>query len=179
MIILEGTDAVGKTSVINNLKEYDIKDRDKNICSLIDFNISLKDRAKRLKEYLDSFLSNEITGENFTGRVISMLSKHSACVGKINVESIINVYGNDNVINNDKSELERRINLRDVIDEYDRYTYLYNILYLETYIYMEQHNLLNNKLYMVDCTGLNVEEETEAVKKMIDYAKYNSTHGNS
>ena len=28
MIILEGTDAVGKTSVINNLKEYDIKDRE-------------------------------------------------------------------------------------------------------------------------------------------------------
>ena len=144
MIILEGTDAVGKTSVINNLKEYDIKDRDKNICSLIDFNISLIDRAKRLKEYL-----------SFINDIVIFL------------------------INNDKSELERRISLRDVIDEYDRYTYLYNILYLETYIYMEQNNLLNNKLYMVDCTGLNVEEETQAVKKMIDYAKYNSTHGNS
>ena len=52
MIILEGTDAVGKTSVINNLKEYDFKDRDKNICSLIDFKISLIDRVNKLNEYL-------------------------------------------------------------------------------------------------------------------------------
>ena len=51
-------------------------------------NDYVSNEKSRLKEYLDSFLSNEITGENFTGRVISMLSKHSACVGKINVESI-------------------------------------------------------------------------------------------
>ena len=54
MIILEGTDAVGKTSVINNLKEFNFKDRDINISSLMNFDITLKDRANRLNDYLKS-----------------------------------------------------------------------------------------------------------------------------
>jgi GTPase SAR1 family protein len=144
MIILEGTDAVGKTSVINNLKEYDFKDRDKNICSLIDFKISLIDRVNKLNEYLK----------------------------RINDMVIF-------LINNDKSELERRIYLRDIIDEYDKYTYLYNLLYLETYTYMEQNGLLEDKLYMVDCTGLNIDEESEAVKRVIENAKYSRAYGSS
>ena len=97
MIALEGTDAVGKTSVINNLKNYQLLDRDKNICRLFDFDISLIDRVNKLKEYL-----------------------------KNNKNYIIFL------INNDKEELERRVNLRKTIDEYDKYTYLYNLLYLET-----------------------------------------------
>ena len=101
MIALEGTDAVGKTSVINNLKNYQLLDRDKNICRLFDFDISLIDRVNKLKEYL-----------------------------KNNKNYIIFL------INNDKEELERRVNLRKTIDEYDKYTYLYNLLYLETYLYM-------------------------------------------
>ena len=132
MFILEGTDAVGKTTVINNLKEYEIKDRDKNICKLIDFDISLIDRVNKLKNYL-----------NDTKDYIIFL------------------------INNDKIELERRVNLRKVIDEYDKYTYLYNLLYLETYLYMEQNNLLNDKLYMIDCTNLNIEEQTNKVRNLI------------
>ena len=40
MIILEGTDAVGKSSVIKNLEGYQLLDRDKNICKLFDFNVS-------------------------------------------------------------------------------------------------------------------------------------------
>ncbi len=133
MIILEGTDAVGKTSVINNLSNYKLLDRDKNICKLFDFNISLVDRANKLKSYLDS-----------------------------NKNYIIFL------INNDKDELERRIQLRETIDEYDKYAYLYNLLYLETYLYMKQNNMLSNKLFMVDCTGLSIEEEIKRVKKMID-----------
>ena len=133
MIVLEGTDAVGKSTVINNLKDYEIKDRDKNVCKLIDFNISLIDRVNKLNKYL-----------NKTKDKIIFL------------------------INNDKNELERRVNLRKIKDEYDKYTYLYNLLYLETYLYMEQNNLLNNKLYMIDCTNLNIEEQTKKIKYLID-----------
>ena len=133
MIILEGTDAVGKTSVINNLSNYKLLDRDKNICRLFDFNVSLVDRANKLKKYLDS-------NENY---VIFL-------------------------VNNDKDELERRIQLRETVDEFDKYAYLYNLLYLETYLYMKQNNMLSNKLFMVDCTGLSIEDEIKRVKKMID-----------
>lgn len=132
MIILEGTDAVGKTSVIKALSEYNLLDRDKNICRLFDFDISLIDRANKLKNYLD----------NNNNYVIFL-------------------------INNDRCELERRISLRETIDEYDKYTYLYNLLYLETYLYMEQKNMLGDKLFMVDCTGLSLEEETNKVKEKV------------
>lgn len=133
MIILEGTDAVGKASVINNLTDYKLLDRDKKICSLFDFNVSLVDRVNKLKEYLQS-------NKNY---VIFL-------------------------VNNDKDELERRIQLRKVVDEYDKYAYLYNLLYLETYLYMKQKNLLDDKLFMVDCTGLSLEEETKKVKEIVD-----------
>ena len=131
MIVLEGTDAVGKTSVINNLMEYQLLDRDKNICKLFEFDISLIDRVKKIKEYI-----------KYNNYIIFL-------------------------VNNDKEELERRIKLRNTIDEYDKYIYLYNLLYLETFLYMEKNNLLNNKLFMVNCTGLSIEEQTEKVKKIV------------
>jgi hypothetical protein len=133
MIILEGTDAVGKTGVIDNLLGYDLLDRDKNISKLFVFDISLIDRVNKLVNYL----------KNTDNQVIFL-------------------------INNDKDELERRVSLREIQDEYDKYTYLYNLLYLETYLYMEKNNLLNNKLYMVDCTDLDILEQTSKVKKLID-----------
>lgn len=136
MIILEGTDGVGKTSVINNLVDYDLLDRDKNICKLIDFNISLIERVNKLKIYF----------EQSNNYVIFL-------------------------INNDKEELEKRIGSRKELDEFDKYCYLYNLLYLETYLYMEQNNLLYNKLFMVDCTRLSILEETERVKQLIDKIK--------
>ena len=136
MIALEGTDAVGKTSVINNLKDYQLFDRDIIICKLFDFNISLIDRVNQLKEYLNN-----------------------------NKNYIIFL------INNDKEELERRVKLRKTIDEYDKYTYLYNLLYLETYLYMEMNNLLYGKLFMVDCTNLSLEEQTNKVKEILDKIK--------
>ena len=133
MVILEGTDAVGKTSVIKLLKEYKLKDRDKNICKLFDFNISLLERVIKLKKYLD----------NNNNYVIIL-------------------------INNDRNELEKRVSLRENIDDYDRYTYLYNLLYLETFIYMEENNMLNGKLFMIDCTNISLEEETAKVKEIVD-----------
>lgn len=133
MIILEGTDAVGKTSIIKNLPDYQLLDRDKNICKLFVFDISLLKRVELLLEYL-----------------------------KTNDNKIILL------INNDQEELERRVNLRKTHDEFDKYTYLYNLLYLETYLFMEKNNLLNNRLFMVDCTGLNILEETNKVKRLID-----------
>ena len=133
MIILEGTDAVGKTSVINSLSSYNLIDRDKNISKLFMFDISLLERVNKLNKYL-----------------------------KDNNNLVIFL------VNNDKEELERRVNLRKIHDEFDKYTYLYNLMYLETYLYMEQNNLLEDKLYMVDCTDLNIEEENNKVKRLID-----------
>lgn len=133
MIILEGTDAIGKTSVVNSLKNYELLDREKNISKIMDFNLSLVKRVKKLQRYIES-----------TENYIIFL------------------------VNDDKRELEKRINQRKKIDKYDKYTYLYNLLYLETYLYMEQNNLLNKKLFMIDCTGLSLEEEIMAVKNMID-----------
>ena len=132
MIILEGTDAVGKTSVIKALKDYQLHDRDKNICRLFDFDISLLDRANRLREYL-----------------------------------ALKDYYVIFLINNDKEELERRIMLRKTKDEYDKFAYLYNLLYLETYLYMEQKNMLDNKIFMLDCTGLTLTEEINKVKEKV------------
>ena len=133
MVILEGSAAVGKTSVINSLKEYNLVDRDKYICKLFDFNISLLDRVSKLKEYLASSKDYVIF-----------------------------------LINNDCEELERRISLRVVIDEFDRYTYLYNLLYLEAYLYMEKNDMLNKRLFMVDCTDLGLDEVINKVKWIID-----------
>lgn len=132
MIVLEGTDAIGKTSVINNLGNYELVDRDKNICNLMDFRISLDERVIKLKDYL----------EKSKRKVIFL-------------------------INNDREELERRISARTKIDEFDKYAYLYNLLYLETYIYMEKNNLLNDNLFMIDCTGLTLTEEIQKVKEKV------------
>ena len=38
---------------------------------------------------------------------------------------------------------------------------------MKKYLYMEQNNLLLNKLYMIDCTNLNKEEQTNKVKQLI------------
>ena len=72
------------------------------------------------------------------------------------------------LINMDRKELERRISLRKTIDTYDKLTYLYNLLYLETYIYMEENNMLDNKLYLVDVTGLTIDEQTSKIKTLIN-----------
>lgn len=131
MIILEGCDAVGKTTTINALKKYDIKDRDKLISKYMNFNISTEERANFYYDYLSK-----------TDNIIIFL------------------------INNDKEELERRVKDREIQDEYDKMAYLYNLLYLETYNYMEYKNL-NKNLYLVDTTSLSVTEQIKKVEDLI------------
>ena len=133
MIILEGTDGVGKTSTIELLKEYKLVNGDKYISRYIDVDISLQSRAKLYYDYIKS-----------SNNVIFFL------------------------VNMDRKELERRISLRNKVDKKDKYIYLHNLLYLETYIYMEKNDMLVNKLYLVDVTGLTINKQTSKIKKMID-----------
>ena len=132
MIVIEGTDGVGKTSTINALNMPFILDRDKNICKFIDINKSLVERANSIYDYLKD--KDEI--------VIFM-------------------------VNNNKHELEERINKRKIVDDFDKLAYLYNLLYLETYEYMEKKKLLNNKVYLADVTGLSFEEQVQIVCDII------------
>lgn len=72
------------------------------------------------------------------------------------------------LVNNSKEELERRINSRDVISEYDLEAYRYNCLYLDTYNYMLEKNMLHDKLFLVDCTGLNIDEQVGKILEVIN-----------
>ena len=76
---------------------------------------------------------------------------------------------NNNVflVNYDKIELERRISMRDVISDFDKEAYQYNQLYFETYQYMMEHDMLEGKLFLVDCTNLTLNEQVEKVKDII------------
>ena len=71
------------------------------------------------------------------------------------------------LINNDRDELMNRIYSREKISDFDSEAYEYNGLYLETYNYMKKHNLLNDKLILVDVTNLTLDEQIEKVKKVI------------
>ena len=71
------------------------------------------------------------------------------------------------LVNNDKEELERRIRLRTHLSEFDEYAYEYNQLYLDTFNYMKDHNLLMNKLFLVDTTNLSIKEQVNKVKEII------------
>lgn len=72
------------------------------------------------------------------------------------------------LINNSKEELESRINKREVLSQYDKEAYMYNQLYLDTYNYMKDKEMTENKLYLVDCTGLTLEEQVSKVEGIIN-----------
>ncbi len=72
------------------------------------------------------------------------------------------------LINNDKEELEKRIRKRPILSEYDLEAFRYNLLYLDTYNYMKKKEMLHNKIFMIDCTHLTVEEQVIKVKEMIE-----------
>lgn len=72
------------------------------------------------------------------------------------------------LVNNSKEELESRINKRKVLSEYDEEAFKYNQLYVDTYKYMEKRNMTENKLYLVDCTGLTLEEQVSKVEEIIN-----------
>lgn len=135
MIILEGTDAVGKTSTIEELKKYNIicADRSKDVISkYMLFDYSMEFRANKYHEYI----------------------KNNDC--KILF-----------LINNDKEELLRRVYSRETISDFDLDTNKYNELYKETYNYMKEHNMLENKIFLVDVTGLTLDEQVNKVKEVI------------
>lgn len=72
------------------------------------------------------------------------------------------------LVNNSKEELESRINKREVLSQYDEEAYRYNQLYLDTYNYMRDRKMTENKLYLVDCTGLTLEEQVSKVEEIIN-----------
>lgn len=133
--ILEGTDAVGKTTTITELLKEGIvcQDRCMDVISVnMLFDIPMEVRTQKYQEYLK----------------------------RIDKKIII-------MVNTDKKELERRINARKIISEFDSLAYEYNKLYLATYEYMKKNNMLENKMFLVDCTGLTIDEQVERVKKII------------
>ncbi len=71
------------------------------------------------------------------------------------------------LVNNNKEEIERRINIRNRLSEFDKFAFEYNTLYLETYNYMKKRNMLEGKLFLVDCTDFTINEQVNAVKKII------------
>lgn len=71
------------------------------------------------------------------------------------------------LVNNDKAELERRIYSRAEVSEFDKLAYEYNVLYLDTFNYMNERNMLEGKMFLLDCTGLSVEDVTERLKNII------------
>ncbi len=133
--ILEGTDAVGKTTtIIELLKEGIIcQDRCMDVISVnMLFDIPMEERVAKYQEYLKHIDKNVII-----------------------------------MVNNDKEELEKRINKREKLSEFDSLSFEYNKLYKDTYDYMENHNMLEDKMFLVNCTGLTVDEQVNAVKKII------------
>ncbi|MCM1053093.1 MAG: hypothetical protein NC483_03885 [Ruminococcus sp.] len=135
MIIIEGTDAVGKTSTIKELKKSNIicYDRSKDVISkymLEDYSMDF--RARKYHDYL----------------------KKTDCMVIF-------------LINNDNEELMRRVYSRSEISEFDLDTCKYNKLYQDTYNYMKENNMLEDKLFMVDVTNLNIEEQVNEVKNLI------------
>ncbi len=147
MIFLEGTDAVGKTLTIEELKKEGIlcNDRNKEIISkYMVFDYSIEQRAQIYYEYL----------------------KNTDCMILF-------------LINNDAEELKRRVLSRKEIGEFDLQASLYNELYKETYEYMKERDMLENKLFLVDVTHLNLKEQVQKVKEAIQDAKYCRTYGSS
>ena len=133
--IIEGTDAVGKSTTVNRLLSMGILCRERSMdmfSKYMEFTVPLEERVEHYYEYL----------KNHEEKVIFL-------------------------VNHDKMELERRVSLRDVISEFDKKAYEYNQLYFETYQYMMEHDMLEGKLFLVDCTNLTFEEQVEKVKNII------------
>lgn len=57
--------------------------------------------------------------------------------------------------------------MRNEIGKYDLEAYQYNQLYLETYEYMKKHDMLEDKLFLIDVTNLTLEEQVKKVKEFI------------
>lgn len=73
------------------------------------------------------------------------------------------------MINNNKEKLIKRIYSRGKISTFDLQAYGYNTLYLYTYNYMRKHDMLINKLFLVDVTNLSLYAQINKVKDVILY----------
>lgn len=71
------------------------------------------------------------------------------------------------LINNSEKELMDRIYARKEISDFDLDAVKYNQLYLDTYNYMKNKNMLHNKLFIVNCTGLNLQGQVKKVEELI------------
>lgn len=71
------------------------------------------------------------------------------------------------LVNNDENELKRRLNKRGSLSDFDKETGKYNRMYLDTYQYMLDNDLLEEKMFLINCTGLTVEEQVEQVRNII------------
>lgn len=133
--IIEGTDGVGKTVIVEELLKEGIICQDrcmKVISPNMLFDIPMDERCQKYQKYLK----------------------------KIDKKVII-------LINNDEKELEKRIGKRKILSEFDEMACKYNKLYFDTFKIMEQRNMLEEKMFSIDCTGLTVEEEKNKVKEII------------
>lgn len=136
-IIIEGTDGVGKTTTIVKLLEDGIICQDR--CEEV---ISKKmlfniNMEERAKAIYEKYFSNE--------------------------QDTIIIF----LVNLDKRELEKRINSREKISEFDLEAYEYGILYKDTYEFMIKKYDTKGRLLMADCTGLNIEQQYNKVKDLI------------
>ena len=113
-------------------------------------NIICQDRSRNV---ISKYMIFDISMENRTKKYFEYLKNNNCLI----------IF----LINNNKSELMRRIYSRNEINDFDMQAYEYNLLYKETYEYMKKHNMLLKKLYMIDVTNLNIEEQTNKVKKLI------------
>lgn len=136
-IIIEGTDGVGKTTTIVKLVEDGIICQDR--CEKVISKNMLFDinMEERAKAIYEKYFSKE------QGTIIIFL------------------------VNLDKKELERRINSREKISEFDLEAYKYGILYKDTYEFMIKKYDTKGRLLMVNCTGLNIEQQYKKVKNLI------------
>lgn len=113
-------------------------------------NIICQDRSRNV---ISKYMLFDISMENRVNKYFEYLKNNNCLI----------IF----LINNNKSELMRRIYSREKISDFDLQAYEYNLLYKETYEYMKKKNMLLNKLYMIDVTNLNIEEQTNKVKKLI------------
>lgn len=159
-VVIEGTDGVGKSTVIKALKQYfdnhaitEYKQTDKKpvklefefldretttISASMLFTVRMKDRIERIKKYLDN---NSDTFVIF-------------------------------LVNEDAKELLRRIETRDKpVSDFDREAPAYNLMYMATYYEMRRHNMVNHQIAMLDVTDDDITTEKEstisAVKNML------------
>lgn len=166
-VVIEGTDGVGKSTVIKALEQYfgdhtitEYKQTDKKpvklefefldretttISASMLFTVRMKDRIERIKKYLDN---NSDTFVLF-------------------------------LVNEDANELLRRVETRDKPgSDFDREAPAYNLLYMATFNEMKRHNMVNHQIAMLDVTDDDITTEKEstisAVKNMLSSRALNT-----